>query len=126
VITKITHITLFVHNQEEALNFYKKLGFIIHTDAPFGETRWLTLCLPDQKDLELVLKQANTAREEALIGKQIGFANLESSDCQKDYDALQALGVKIIAKPAAQPWGLSMVIADLYGNNIYISQSAKH
>jgi len=124
MITKITHITLFVHNQEEALNFYKKLGFIIHTDAQFGESRWLTLHLPEQKDVEVVLMEARNTAEKALVGKQVGFVNLESSDCQRDHVALKALGIKIIEQPSKQPWGISMVIEDLYGNPIYVCQGS--
>lgn len=124
MITKITHITLFVTNQEEALTFYKKLGFIIHTDSQFGDMRWLTITLPEQKDVEVVLMPAVSAEEKARVGKQVGFANLESSDCQRDYVAFKSLGIKIIEQPSEQPWGISMVIEDLYGNPIYVCQSA--
>lgn len=125
MFTKITHLTLFVHNQDDALSFYKKLGFSIHTDAQFGATRWLTLHLPEQKDVELVLMQAETEPEKALVGKQGAakpFITLESTDCYKDYEKLKASGIQFTEEPAKQPWGISVGFNDLYGNSIYICQ----
>ena len=125
MFTKITHITLFVSNQDDALNFYKKLGFVIHTDANFGEMRWLTICLPSQKDMEVALIKAENETEKALVGKQAGdkpLLSLESDDCQKDYEVLSLVGIKFLEKPAQQPWGISTTLQDLYGNMIYICQ----
>jgi predicted enzyme related to lactoylglutathione lyase len=126
MLTKITHITLFVHNQDDALTFYKKLGFVLNTDHLFDTTRWLTLNLPGQKELELVLMLAETAQEKELVGKQGGLKpllSLESNDCQKDYMTLKEAGIHILEQPAEQPWGISMEIEDLYGNRIHICQS---
>lgn len=125
MLTKITHITLFVHNQEDALNFYTKLGFIIHTDTQFGESRWLTLHLSGQKDVELAVLKAETEQEKSLVGKQglaKPFISLESNDCYKDYEALQNAGVNFLEKPSVEPWGISCAFKDLYGNMIYICQ----
>lgn len=37
MIRKMSHATIFVNNQDEALNFYRdKLGFKLHTDAMVG------------------------------------------------------------------------------------------
>ena len=46
MIRKMSHATIFVDNQNEALEFYRdKLGFKVHTDAMVGEDfRWLTMC----------------------------------------------------------------------------------
>ena len=38
MIRKMSHATIFVNNQNEALEFYRdKLGFKVHTDAMVGE-----------------------------------------------------------------------------------------
>jgi catechol 2,3-dioxygenase-like lactoylglutathione lyase family enzyme len=125
MLTKISHITLFVHNQEDALNFYMKLGFVIHTDAMFGPMRWLTLNLPGQGDLELVLIKAETPEEKALVGKQ-GAArpliSFESADCFNDYLVLKTAGIEFPQEPAQQAWGTSVAFKDLYGNMLYIAQ----
>jgi catechol 2,3-dioxygenase-like lactoylglutathione lyase family enzyme len=59
MIRKMSHATIFVKNQEEALKFYRdKLGFKVHTDAMVGEDfRWLTMTAPDQVDFEIILME---------------------------------------------------------------------
>lgn len=58
-MTGIGVIGLYVHDQDEALEFYtKKLGFEVHTDAKNGTYRWLTIKHPNQQfELGLFLPQ---------------------------------------------------------------------
>ena len=59
MIRKMSHATIFVNNQDEALDFYRdKLGFQVHTDAMVGlDFRWLTMNTRDQPDFEIVLME---------------------------------------------------------------------
>ena len=59
MIRKMSHATIFVNNQEEALKFYRdKLGFEIHTDAMVGEDfRFLTLNVKGQPGFEIILME---------------------------------------------------------------------
>jgi catechol 2,3-dioxygenase-like lactoylglutathione lyase family enzyme len=59
MIRKMSHATIFVSNQQEALEFYRdKLGFRVHTDAMVGDDfRWLTVCTNDQPDFEIILME---------------------------------------------------------------------
>jgi len=52
MIRKMSHATIFVSNQSEALDFYRdKLGFKVHTDAMIGDDfPFLTVCAKDQPD----------------------------------------------------------------------------
>lgn len=127
MITKITNITLFVNNQDDALNFYSNiLGFKIHTDAIMGKGfRWLTICLKNQPDVEIALMPASTPEEKALVGKQaasIPLLCLQTDDCKKDYDLLKAKGVVFIDEPKEESWGISATCKDLYGNLLFINQ----
>jgi predicted enzyme related to lactoylglutathione lyase len=125
MLISVTHLTMFVHDQDVTLNFYKKLGFVVHTDADFDGMRWLTLCFPGKKDFELAIIKATTDVEKSLVGKQGAdkpFISLESTDCLKDYEILKAQGVEILGKPENQPWGISMMFADNSGNKIYVCQ----
>jgi predicted enzyme related to lactoylglutathione lyase len=125
MLTKFTHLTLFVNDQEKALAFYQHLGFVVHTDAPFGATRWLTLCLPHDNQFELVLMKAESDAEKALVGKQGGdkpFFTLATDDCRKDYERLKRAGVQFVQEPQDEPWGVSMACTDSAGNAIYIVQ----
>ena len=125
MLTKITHISIFVHDQTAALEFYQTLGFKIHTDAMFGEMRWLTLHLPDQPELEVALLKAETPAEQALVGKQAGdkpLLTFESTDCQADYTRLSTAGVTLWGARETQPWGTAVAFTDLYGNGLYLCQ----
>ena len=126
MITKITHLTLFVNNQDEALNFYtENLGFRVHTDAMFGPMRWLTLHPFEQPHFELSIMLAENDAEKALVGKQGAEKPLfciESTDCKKDYARLKANGVTVIGEPEEQPWGISISLKDPAGNIIYMVQ----
>jgi catechol 2,3-dioxygenase-like lactoylglutathione lyase family enzyme len=57
MITKMNHVCIYVLNQDSAYDFYvNKLGFKVNTDVPMGPgMRWLTVCPPEQPDLELTL-----------------------------------------------------------------------
>lgn len=125
MIIKVTHLTLFVADQDKALSFYQKIGFIVHTDALFGDMRWLTLCLPGQKDFELPLLLATTPEEKALVGKQAAskpLFTLETDDCRRDYERLKQEGVEFFAQPVDEPWGISAAFKDVDGNYIYMCQ----
>lgn len=127
MLTTLTHITLFVIDQDKALTFYKDtLGFKVHTDALFGTMRWLTLHLPRQKDVELVLMLAQTDEEKVLVGKQAGskpFFSVSTDDCQKEYQALTQKGVFFLEAPQKHPWGIGASFKDIYGTIIYMCQT---
>jgi len=57
MISKLSHVSVFVLNQDSAYDFYvNKLGFKVHTDAPMGPgMRWLTVTPPEQPALEITL-----------------------------------------------------------------------
>ena len=128
MLSKLTHITIFVANQEEALDFYtQKLQFKVHTDAMFGPgLRWLTVAPTKHPDMELSLFLADTPEEKALVGKQSAKKPLLAFACEdihKTYDTFKTNGVKIVSAPTTASWGISMAIEDLYGNVLYIVQS---
>jgi catechol 2,3-dioxygenase-like lactoylglutathione lyase family enzyme len=126
---KIGHITLLVKDQDEAVNFYvEKLGFQKRTDVSFGEDmRWVTVS-PSQTDVELTLIVADSPEKFAAIGKQAAdhvFFTLETDDCQRDFEAMSAKGVKFYGEPQKQPYGIEVVFEDLYGNLFDLVQRFK-
>lgn len=122
MLTHMTHAAIYVHDQQEALNFYvEKLGFVKKTDAPMdeeGKTRWVTISPQNQPDFEIILQSPDwgpggTADERrALVGKVPGFV-FKTPDCQKDYADLKARGVKFTSEPQTHPWGIQAVFEDL-------------
>ena len=57
--TTISHVNVWVRDQDEALEFYTdKLGFEVREDVTvpeFNNFRWLTVGPPNQPDLQLIL-----------------------------------------------------------------------
>ncbi|MGE0207371.1 MAG: VOC family protein [Candidatus Babeliales bacterium] len=129
MIKKLTHITILVKDQEEALQFYtKKLGFELHTDANFGTMRWLTVNPQGNKTMEFCLLKPETQEGFEQIGKQggnFGIGCLETDDAHKTFQAFKDAGVIIVSEPKTEDWGTGFTIKDLYGNLFYINQPAE-
>lgn len=126
MISKITHLTLLVHDQDEALSFYtEKLNFKKHTDVYFGPDRWLTICTQEQPNFELALMVAQDD-EKNVVGRQSGtkpFFALETTNCYADYQLFSSRGVMFLTEPKDEVWGISALFKDLYGNILLLNQS---
>lgn len=128
MITKFSHITLYVLNQDSALDFYtNKLGFKVVTDVPMGpESRWLTVCPPEQPDIEIVLfpitvgkmfpkETANTIIEMIKKGT-FGCGVFECNDIYATYEELKAKGVEFMKAPKEEFYGTEALFKDDSGN----------
>lgn len=127
MIQRLSHATIYVNSQEEALAFYtQKLGFEVRTDITMDGFRWLTVGPRDQKDLELVLMEPKpgpgldeeTARQfQALIKKgALGVGVLHTQDCRATYEELKGKGVVFSSPPQERPYGIEAVFQDNSGN----------
>jgi hypothetical protein len=61
----------------------------------------------------------------ALVGRQGGsfpLLALDTTDCVADYRALKARGVTFHREPEAGPWGTGVLLEDLHGNKVFLSQ----
>ncbi len=129
MITKLTHASILVRDQEEALNYYTEtLGFEKRTDQPMGEgARWVTVGPKNHPDMEIVLQPAGwgsagtVAERAAQIGKGPGFV-FATDDCRQTVAELKAKGVEFTTEPEAVPWGVQAVFTDLYGNTHVLVQ----
>ena len=124
MITKVTHATVWVKDQDEALRFYRdKLGFKIVSDdsTSVPNYRWLSVAPQQQTNLEIVLNLAATPEQLQGVGRQ-GIFVLASTDVHADYAALKAKGVKIQSDINVNPWGSDFVFEDLYGNDFDVVQ----
>lgn len=128
MITKFSHITLYVLSQDSALDFYtNKLGFKVVTDVPMGpESRWLTVCPPEQPDIEIVLfpitvgkmfpkETANTIIEMIKKGT-FGCGVFECNDIYATYEELKAKGVEFMKAPKEEFYGTEALFKDDSGN----------
>ena len=134
MIQRMSHATIFVINQNYALEFYRdKLGFRVHTDAMVGpDFRWLTMCTNDQPDFEIVLMEpkpgmlmdeetSNTVR--SLLAKDVlGAGVFNTDDCRATYEDLKAKGVQFSSEPTERPYGVEAVFRDNSGNWFSLTQ----
>ena len=128
MIRKMSHATIFVNNQDEALAFYRdKLGFKLHTDAMVGaDFRWLTITAPDQPDFELILMEpkggmlmddATAGQLREIMNKGVlGAGAFHTDDCRGTYEELKSKGVQFVSAPAERPYGIEAVFKDNSGN----------
>jgi catechol 2,3-dioxygenase-like lactoylglutathione lyase family enzyme len=134
MIKNMSHASIFVLDQERALNFYRdKLGFKVHTDAMVGEDfRFLTLTAPDQPDFEIILMEPKagflmdaetTAQLRAIIEKGVlGAGAFHTDDCQATYEELKNRGVEFSSAPETRPYGIEAVFKDDSGNWFSLTQ----
>ena len=134
MIQRMSHATIFVTNQNDALEFYRdKLGFRVHTDAMVGpDFRWLTMCTNDQPDFEIILMEpkpgmlmdeetSKTVR--SLLDKGVmGAGAMYTSDCRATYEELKAKGVHFKSEPKEQFYGIEAIITDGCGNWFSMTQ----
>jgi catechol 2,3-dioxygenase-like lactoylglutathione lyase family enzyme len=133
---RIANAQLWVHDQDEALEFYTgKLGMEVRSDVTvpeMGNFRWLAVSPANQPDIAIVLMaipgppvmDSQTAEEvRALMAK--GFAGtvfLATDDCQASYEDLRARGVEFVEKPEQRPYGIDAAFRDPSGNNFRLTQ----
>src|SRR5258707_14725535 len=101
MITKLSHTSFFVTDQDKAYDFYvNKLGFKVNTDAKMDNGfRWLTVNPPGQPDLEIVLMptdpspmmdQETSDALRTLIQKgKMGAGVFAAADCRETYEELK-------------------------------------
>ena len=129
MVTRLSHTSLFVTDQDKAYDFYvNKLGFKVNTDATMDNGfRWLTVTAPNAPDHEIVLFPAtskmNGLDEEAqkalkvLLEKGVmGAGVLETNNCRATYEELKGKGVQFKSEPKEQFYGIECIVTDGCGN----------
>jgi catechol 2,3-dioxygenase-like lactoylglutathione lyase family enzyme len=130
----MSHVMIWVKNQQEALEFYRdKLGFEVDTDAMIGEDyRWLTMRIKSQPGFEIILAEPkvgmmldeeSAAQLRSLLDKGVlGGGVFDADDIFKTYEELKAGGVEFKGPPTTQSWGTATVMKDNSGNWFSLSQ----
>jgi catechol 2,3-dioxygenase-like lactoylglutathione lyase family enzyme len=114
------YATLFVSDQDKALDFYTKLGFEKRADYPGPEGRFLTIGYKSQS-FEVILWPGTQGR--ASKEQRVGPLFLESDNLRKDFDALRAKGVRFVEDaPEDYPFGVRVTAIDPDGNAVSLRQ----
>ena len=139
MLTQLTNVTVWVHNQDEALAFYtEKLGLELRDDVTvpeMGNFRWLTVGVPGQEGVSIALMavpgppvfDAETqAQLQALVAKgAAGGLFFATDDVQGTYEDLKGRGVEFQQEPTQQPYGIDAGFRDPSGNQMRMAQLAE-
>lgn len=135
MLTHVSHVGLWVHDQEEALAFYTgTLGFEVREDVTLpelGNYRWLTVGPPGQPDVAFTLNvpgpplfDPDTAREvtASVAQGKMGGVIMACDDCEATWRELSDRGVEFQQPPTRQPYGIDAAFRDPSGNQIRMVQ----
>jgi len=133
MIRKLSHMTVYVLDQDRAHDFYtQKLGFEVRDGVKLGNFRWLTVGPKMQPDIRLVLMpigmgpsadpaSAEKLRELVKAGA-FGAGVFHTEDCRRTYDELKAKGVRFLKEPQEMPYGIEAMLSDDSGNVFSLTQ----
>ncbi len=135
MFNSITHHSIFVLDQDEALEFYVgKLGLEVAQDVDLGFMRWLTVKVPGEDGRKILLETPGGPAMDAAAGEQVrelmtkgamGLAFiLTTDDCRKTYDELRGRGIEFNEEPTEHFYGTDCALRDPSGNHIRITQPA--
>jgi catechol 2,3-dioxygenase-like lactoylglutathione lyase family enzyme len=126
MITRLSHTTIWVLDQDEALDFYtQKLGFEVHTDSRMDDFRWVTVCAPNQPDHQLILLVPGPPMMDEETAEQVkghvakgvlGPGVFNTDDCRGTYAELSERGVNFLSEPSERFYGIEATLRDNSGN----------
>ena len=135
MLKQLTHVQVWVHDQDEALAYYtEKLGMELREDVTvpeMGNFRWLSVGVPGQ-DVAITLMaipgppvfDEETRRQiQTLLSKGAsGGLFFSTDDAQQTYEELKTRGVDFTQEPTEQPYGIDAGFRDASGNHFRVVQ----
>jgi len=133
MISKMTHVSIYVLDQERAYDFYtNKLGFKVIKDVPMpNDDRWITVCPPEQPGFEIILapitrgmfsKETARALKELVEKGTFGVGLFTCNDIFATYEELKAKGVEFTKTPKKEFYGTEAIFKDDSGNWFSLAQ----
>jgi catechol 2,3-dioxygenase-like lactoylglutathione lyase family enzyme len=135
---QLTTVNQWVHDQDEALEFYtEKLGLELRDDVTvpeMGNFRWLTVGPVGQPDIAVVLMsipgppvidaETSAQLKDVMAKGAAGGLFFATNDIQETYEELKGKGVEFTQEPTKQPYGVDAGFRDPSGNQIRVIQNA--
>ena len=137
MLKQVSHVNLWVHDQDEALAFFTdKLGFEVREDVTLEQfdMRWLTVGPVHDPNLNFILSlpgppqidEDSAAQLIALVARGAvsggGSVIFASDDVQATYEELSARGVEFTQPPTERSYGIDAAFRDPSGNAYRITQ----
>jgi catechol 2,3-dioxygenase-like lactoylglutathione lyase family enzyme len=135
MLKQLTHVQVWVHDQDEALAFYTdKLGMELREDVTvpeMGNFRWLSVGIPGQ-DVSITLmaipgppvfdEETRATIQRLLATGASGGLFFSTDDAEKSYEELKTRGVEFTQEPTEQPYGIDAGFRDASGNHFRMAQ----
>ena len=126
----VGYATLWVRDQDEGLEFFRKLGFDVREDVKNGDYRWLSVASNDQPDLAIVLAKPgypmdNETAESlstALAKGMLSTLVFTTDDCFATYEELKNKGIEFTRPAADHGYGVDATFRDPSGNEYRLLQ----
>ena len=138
MLKQLTHVQVWVHDQDEALKFYtEKLGMELREDVTvpeLGNFRWLSVGVPGQEDVAITLmnipgppvfeEETRDQIQKLLAKGASGGLFFSTEDANKSYEELKSRGVEFTQEPTEQPYGIDAGFRDPSGNHFRFMQQS--
>jgi catechol 2,3-dioxygenase-like lactoylglutathione lyase family enzyme len=118
--SRLAYTTLLIDDYDRAIAYFTRvLGFAVRADERLSATkRWVVVAPPGEGGA-LLLAEASTPAQRALIGGQGGgrvWLFLHTGDFAAEHARLIAGGVRFEESPRDEPYGRVAVFVDCWGN----------
>ncbi len=129
---QVSHATLWVRDQDEALEFFRKLGFDVREDVRNGDYRWLSVASKEQPEIGVVLAKPGFPMDDATaeqVANAVAKGMLSSivfttDDCFAAYEELKSKGIEFTRPAENRGYGIDASFRDPSGNEFRILQSS--
>ena len=128
---QVRNATLWVRDQDEALEFFRKLGFDVTEDVKNGDYRWLAVASKEQPELAVVLAKPGFPMDEATAEQManavakgmLSTIVFTTDDCFSAYEELKSKGIEFTRPAGERGYGVDAAFRDPSGNEFRLLQS---
>lgn len=129
---QVGYATLWVRDQEEALEFFQKLGYEVREDVKNGPFRWLSVASSAQPDLAVVLVKPGYPMDDetaehvstALAKGMLSSIVFTTDDCFVTYEELKKKGIEFTRPAEKHGYGVDASFRDPSGNEFRLLQAS--
>ncbi|OLS33553.1 VOC family protein [Bacillus sp. MRMR6] len=123
MINKIGKISVYVHNQEEAKEFWlQKLGFVLKLEQPMGpNASWIEVGPSDNEFTTLILYSKSAMEQQQPSKVAHPSVLFSTTDIELAYEEMQQKGVKV-GEMLRMPFGTMFTFYDQDGNEYILRE----
>jgi catechol 2,3-dioxygenase-like lactoylglutathione lyase family enzyme len=124
MLKQLTHVQVWVHDQDEALAFYtEKLGMELREDVTVPGQDDVSITLMDIPGPPVFEEETRQKIVDLLTRGASGGLFFSTDNAQQAYEELKGRGVEFTQEPTEQPYGIDAGFRDPSGNHFRMAQS---